>query len=226
MKLRLFAIPAAALTLSACMGGGAPRSPGFAAALPVTPVVTAPADAAYGADGSIYQAALGYAALHEGLRARQVGDLVTIVLAEHIGTTKRSGSNTKRSGGNSITPPVTGLLSFLKPDALKAESEGSFSGSGRANQSSTLNGAVAVTIAEVRSNGTALVVGERQMSFSQGDEWVQFAGILRLSDIDYDNRILSSQIADAQIIYSGKGDVQQASRPGWLSRFFGAVSPF
>ena len=91
---------------------------------------------------------------------------------------------------------------------------------------SRLNGAVAVTIAAIYPNGTAEVVGEKQMMFSQGDEWVQFAGRIRLIDIDSDNRLASSQVANARIIYSGKGAVQQASRPGWLSRFFNMISPF
>jgi len=84
----------------------------------------------------------------------------------------------------------------------------------------------AVTIAAIYPNGTAEVVGEKQMMFSQGDEWVQFAGRIRLIDIDSDNRLGSSQVANARIIYSGNGAVQQASRPGWLSRFFNAISPF
>ena len=85
---------------------------------------------------------------------------------------------------------------------------------------------VTVTIAAIYPNGTAEVVGEKQMSLSQGDEWVQFAGRIRLVDIDVDNRLPSSSVANARIIYSGKGAVQQASRPGWLSRFFTAISPF
>ena len=64
------------------------------------------------------------------------------------------------------------------------------------------------------------------MSLSQGDEWVQFAGTIRLADITSENRLSSSQVANARIIYSGRGAIQTASRPGWLSRFFNAVSPF
>jgi flagellar L-ring protein precursor FlgH len=225
MKNTHFIAPVAALALSACMGGGA-RAPGFTAALPVAaPAIGAP-ETSYAGNGSIYQASAGYAALHEGQRARAVGDLVTIVLTESLRTTKTTDGSTDRSGSASLTPPTAGPLSFLNPNALKAAAQGSFSGSGNASQRSTLSGAVAVTIAEVRSNGTALVVGEKQMTLSQGDEWVQFAGIIRLADVNYDNQIASSQVADAQIIYSGKGAIQQASRPGWLSRFFNAVSPF
>lgn len=64
------------------------------------------------------------------------------------------------------------------------------------------------------------------MSLSQGREWIQFSGIVRLTDIDADNMVVSSRVADSRIIYSGSGAIQQASRPGWLSRFFSIVSPF
>lgn len=217
---RLFATGLMALTLTACgMEGGRP-APGFSATLPPPPPAYAPQN------GAIYQAANGYAALHEGTRARRVGDLVTVILVESVSTNKTTSATTGRNGSASITPPSAGPLDFLNPDALNAASQSSFNGSGTASQRSQLNGAISVTISEVRPNGTALVVGERNMRLSQGDEWVQFAGILRLSDIDVDNRILSTRIADAQIIYGGQGAIQQASRPGWLGRFFNMVSPF
>ena len=177
------------------------------------------------ATGSIFSAA-GYAPLFQGNRARAVGDPLTIVLVESTSTSKAAGSKTQRSGGFGITPPTSGLLSFLNPNALKASGQGSFNGSGNAVQTSSLDATVAVTIAEVRPNGTALVRGEKRMLLSQGQEWIQFAGIVRLSDISADNQIASSRVADAKIEYAGKGAVQRASREGWLSRFFNLVTPF
>lgn len=196
--------------------------PGFAAALPPAPVPAAHVPR----DGAILRIASGYAGLHEGNRARQVGDPLTILLVESIGSDKSALGRTSRSGDASITPPGAGPLDFLNPEALKIASQASFSGRGIAGQQSSLSGAVAVTIAEVRPNGTALVVGERQMLLSQGSEWVQFSGIVRLSDVNYDNRVLSTSVADARIVYSGDGAIQQAGRPGWLGRFFGKISPF
>ena len=64
-----------------------------------------------------------------------------------------------------------------------------------------------MTIAEIRPNGTALVRGEKVLNLSQGEEWVQVSGIIRLADIDQDNRISSIRVADARISYSGKGAV-------------------
>ena len=216
------ALPCAAL--AGCLGAGGPQA-GFAAP-PPPPVAAAVPVSAEASRGSIFQVSNGYAGLVTGNRARALGDMVTIVLVESITTTKSTSGDTDRSGSLGITPPSTGPLSFLDPSALNIASEGSFSGGGNASQQSSLNGTVVVTIAALHSNGTAEVVGEKKMSLSQGDEWVQFAGRIRLVDIDADNRLSSSRVANARIIYSGKGAVQQASRPGWLSRFFNLISPF
>ncbi len=219
IKRALF-VAATALMLAAC--GTGPQA-GFRAAMPPAPL---PGFAPETRDGAIVQIANGYAGLHEGNRARAVGDVMTVLLVETVQSSKRATATTNRAGSASITPPTAGPLSILNPNALNASSSGSFNGTGIADQSSSLNTALAVTIAEVRPNGTALVVGEKQMSLSQGREWIQFAGIVRLADVDENNAILSTQVADAQIIYSGDGAIQRASRPGWLSRFFAILSPF
>ena len=199
---------------------GPKPKPGFEAALPAPP---APPRAA---DGAIFNAGDGYAALYQGHRASKVGDPVTIVLTEQITTSKSAGSKSSKSGGFGLTPPATGPLSFIKPTSLKMSGETSFKGDGTASQSSTLGGEVSVTIVEVRPNGTALVRGEKRLMLSQGQEWIQFAGIVRLADIDSDNRIASSRVADARIEYAGNGPVSRASREGWLSKFFNFISPF
>lgn len=213
-------LPLIALTTAAPALAKSKPPAGFEAALPT------PAPAPRPADGAIFNPAAGYAALHEGLRARAVGDPLTVVLVEATTTAKSAGSKTQRSGGVGIVPPTAGPLSFLNPDALKASGSGSFNGQGNASQTSSLDGEVAVTIAEVRPNGTALIRGEKRMLLSQGHEWIQFSGIVRLADVSPDNRIQSNRVADARIEYAGNGAVQRASREGWLSRFFNMISPF
>lgn len=203
---------------SAC--NAAEPASGFAASLPAPPSVQ-PA-----VNGSIFQTGDSYVPLHMGNRARAVGDLVTIMLVETTNTSKSAGSKTDRDGGFSLTPPSTGPFSFLSPAALSASGTSNFKGQGTASQTSSISGQLSVTIAEVRSNGTALVRGQKLMQLSQGEEWVQFSGIVRLSDLDEDSRIVSTRVADARINYSGKGSIQRASREGWLSRFFNMITPF
>jgi flagellar L-ring protein precursor FlgH len=71
-----------------------------------------------------------------------------------------------------------------------------------------------------------LVRGEKQLTLNRGDEQIRISGIIRPIDISFDNRVLSTRVADARISYSGKGEIARASRQGWLNRFFSMLSPF
>jgi len=222
--LRMAGAIAAAAAISAALpdpaaARKAPKPSGFEPTLPYEAPLPV-------ANGSIFQASLGYAGLYEGNRARRVGDPVTIRLIETTSASKSVNSKSNKGGDASITPPSSGPLSFLNPNALNASSSSTFNGQGNANQTSSLNSTLAVTIVEVRANGTALVRGEKQMLLSQGDEWVRFSGIVRLVDIDADNVVLSTRVADMKTEYSGKGALQRASKQGWLGRFFNVISPF
>jgi len=177
-------------------------------------------------NGAIFQAAAGYAPLTAGARAARVGDIVTITLVEATQAAKSSTTNTNRQASLGITPPTTGPLSFFKASDATASGGSKFDGTGAATQSNQLTGELSVTVAAVYPNGTLLVRGEKMLTLNRGDEHVQISGIIRAADIDPDNRVLSTRVADARISYSGKGDVARASRPGWLSHFFSILSPF
>ncbi len=183
---------------------------------PVVPVV---------ATGAIFQANQGYAALYEGWRAKKVGDPLTIVLVERTSASKSAGSKLDSSGGFSITPPSVGPLSF-DPNIAKASGGRNFGGTGSADQTNALSGELSVTVAEVYPNGTMLVQGQKRVTLNRGDEFVAIKGVVRSADVDINNRVPSTRVADARISYTGKGDVARASRQGWLSRFFQVVSPF
>jgi len=192
----------------------------FSATLPTAQPVAAPAN------GSIFQVDQGYAAYHEGTRARRVGDPLTIVLVERTVASKSAGSKLDSGGGFSLIPPSTGNLSQFLPSDIAMSGKRGFNGAGTADQSNALSGEVSVTVAEVYPNGTMLVQGQKRVTLNRGDEFVQIKGIIRVADIDANNRVASTRVADAQIAYTGKGDVARASRQGWLSRFFQVISPF
>jgi flagellar L-ring protein FlgH len=194
-------------------------APDFTAAMPA-PTPPPPAN------GAIFQASASYSALYEGARAHQVGDPLTIVLAEATAASKSSGSNLDSSGGFGITPPTTGALSLFKGSDASVSGNRGFKGSGTADQSNSLTGEVSVTVSAVYPNGTVMVQGEKRVTLNRGDEFVQIRGLVRVADIADDNTVLSTRVADAQISYTGKGDVARAGRQGWLSRFFSVVSPF
>lgn len=194
----------------------------FTAVHPLPVAAPAPAPAT----GAIFQAADGYAALHEGWRARRVGDPLTIVLVERTAASKSSTSKLDSGGGFGLTPPTIGPLNLFNTSDASASGSRNFNGTGTAGQANSLSGEISVTVAQVYPNGTMLVQGQKRVTLNRGDEFIQIKGLVRTADVDRDNRVLSTRVADAQIAYTGKGDVARAGRQGWLSRFFQVVSPF
>lgn len=192
----------------------------FSMTLPPPPAPPPPAD------GAIFKASTGYAPLYEGWRARRVGDPLTIVLVERTLASKSASSKLDSQSDVGLNPPATGPLSFVPPNSLQAGGNRGFNGTGQADQSNSLSGEVSVTVSEVFPNGTMMVQGGKRVTLNRGDEFVQIKGLVRWADVDADNRVPSTRVADAQIAYTGKGDVARASRQGWFSRFFSVVSPF
>ena len=179
------------------------------------------------ADGAIFHAVNGYAPLTSGMRAASVGDLLTIILVEKTQATKSNSANNARSGSISVTPPPAGpIATILNKVNLNVGAGGKFDGKGGAEQSNQLSGAISVTIQQVFPNGTMLVRGEKQLTLNRGDEQIRISGIVRAVDIDFDNTVPSTRVADARITYSGTGEIARASQQGWLGRFFSRVSPF
>lgn len=178
-------------------------------------------------NGSIFQASMGYTPLTSGARATAVGDIITIVLVERTQATKSNSADTSRDGNLGLTPPSTGLLSKLfSASDVAMGGQNSFNGKGGATQSNALSGEITVTIAATYPNGTMLVRGEKALTLNRGDEFIQISGLVRQADIGPDNRIASTRVADAKIIYTGKGEIARASKQGWLQSFFSKISPF
>lgn len=225
---RLVAVSAAAFGLAfaatpaeAQLFGKKKPAEDFSVTLPTPAPVAAPA-----ANGSIFQVNDGYAALYEGQRARRVGDPLTIVLVERTTASKSAATKHDSSGGLSLTPPTTGVLSLFKQTDASASGTRNFNGGGTSDQANALSGEISVTVAAVYPNGTMLVQGQKSVTLNRGDEFIRIKGIVRTADITADNRIASTRVADARISYTGKGDLARASRQGWLGRFFSVISPF
>ncbi len=219
--MRTVSIILATCALSACFGGinDGPQ-PGFEPTMP--PVNMAKTQS----NGAIFQAANGYAALTSGARAAMVGDVLTIQLVERTIARKTNSASTSKSSDFGLTPPTTGPLALFDPSDINIGGDQSFSGSGRAAQTNSLLGEISVTIAQVYTNGTMRVKGEKVINLNRGEEYIQMTGIVRTADISTDNRVLSSRVADAEISYAGSGEIARASKQGWLQKFFSTISPF
>lgn len=180
-------------------------------------------------EGAIFQSGQEIS-LFQDAKAGRVGDIITVVLVEQTSASKKADTNTSKTQDTQLdNPTILGApLSFNMPGGsgrdgnLGTTLSGSrdFAGAGDSSQSNTLSGNVTVTVAEVLSNGNLLVKGEKRMTINQGDEFIQFSGIVRPADIGPDNTVLSTLVADAKISYTGRGTLADANSTGWLARFF------
>ncbi|WP_246022837.1 flagellar basal body L-ring protein FlgH [Cognatilysobacter terrigena] len=169
--------------------------------------------------------------LFQDNKARDVGDLLTIILVETTtASTKTSTAINKQSSIDLAAPTIAGQsVTYKGKNILQVGVDGKrgFNGAGDTKQSNSLDGTVSVTVVQDLGNGNLLVSGEKKLRLNQGDEVVQFQGVVRTSDISADNTISSERVADAKIVYGGRGPVSRSNAMGWLDRFFNsALMPY
>ncbi|MEN5427669.1 flagellar basal body L-ring protein FlgH [Stenotrophomonas pennii] len=222
---RLTFAAAAIALLGGCVIAGDVRP--YPALAPVQPVMPPQAQATAGA---IYAAGPSLQ-LYSDRRARDVGDLLTITLLENTQAQMSANTATSKESELAIgTPTIFGApVTLGGKDILSATANGSrdFTGRGNSAQSNRLQGNVTVTVMQRLPNGNLVVQGQKNLRLNQGDELVQVQGIVRAADIAPDNTIPSSRVAEARIVYGGRGAVAQSNAMGWLSRFFNSgLAPF
>lgn len=205
-----------ALLLTAC---ATPKrgDPEYAPAMPVS--LLAPTESS----DSIYQSGNAWL-LHEDIKARRIGDMLTVVLEEQTDAEKTAETDTSKTTDTSITSstimgnPVTRDGQNVFDTDL--QSDHSFDGGGESTQSNSLTGSVTVTVVDVLANGNLLVQGEKWIHINQGEEYLRLKGIVRTIDINPDNTISSVRVANAQIQYSGDSTLDDSNNMGWLAKFF------
>ena len=166
--------------------------------------------------------------LFQDIKAREVGDLLTIVLVENTSAkTNAKTAVTKDAGIGMGAPTMFGQsVTHNGKSILQAEVEGKrkFGGAGDSAQSNQLDGDITVTVVEELGNGNLRVAGQKRVRLNQGDELVQVQGIVRTADIGPDNRITSDRVGEAQIVYGGRGTLARSNAMGWLGRFFNSAA--
>jgi flagellar L-ring protein FlgH len=190
-------------------------------ARPATPVLS------QAGNGAIFQTAGTYRPLFEDRRARGIGDVLTIQIAER--TTARQSSSSKLDRNGKVEGAIS-AAPFAKPSTLgrlnaNGSSSNTFEGSGETGSDNNFTGTITVTVVEVLGNGNLVVTGDKQVGINQVVETLRFSGVVNPATILAGNTVNSNQVADARLQVRGKGDIDRAQTSGWLSRFFMSFAP-
>ncbi|MDP5039721.1 MAG: flagellar basal body L-ring protein FlgH [Paraglaciecola sp.] len=174
-------------------------------------------------DGSIFQVAMANS-LYSDVKARRVGDIITVNLQENTSATKSAGTSNSKSSQVDVNPIIglggQALNIGNQSIQLGVDASKDFSGDASANQSNNLVGNISVTVVQVLPNQNLLVRGEKWLTLNNGNEYIRLTGVVRPADVSPSNEIVSTKIANARIQYSGSGTFASAQKEGWLSSFF------
>jgi flagellar L-ring protein precursor FlgH len=167
-------------------------------------------------------------------RARAVGDLLTIVVQENQAATKENSTKTSKSASvdaslNTVlySPAGSGFLTKNgQMPALKYGSKSDFDGGGSINNSERITARIAVRVTDVLPNGSMLLEGRRETSFSGEKQVAVLRGTVRAEDVSAANTVFSYNVADASIEFLSRGTITDAQRKGWFTRLWDKVTPF
>lgn len=203
------------------------------------------------AEGSLWSGDVSRRFLAFENRAKRVGDLVTVLIAENAvanseATTDLEGTREFDASVNSdialqtlITRPIIAALSLLgftdrrtdknptsEVSVLDASTETKFEGEGTTEREATFTTTIACIVTEVTPSGLLRLQGERHLTINEERQVIHLEGYVRPEDVQLDNTVSSSLVANADIRYGGRGVVSDKQRVPILTRLLEWALPF
>jgi len=148
-------------------------------------------------------------------KARNVGDVLTIVISETTKTSTTKSDTNSKSGSQSLSAG-TGIFSFLA--AATAAGSDSFKASGAASANNSVTGNVSVTVKEVQPNGNMVIEGTQSIWQNKDEHKITLNGIVRRDDVTANNTVSSNLVANATLKFDGKGPLNAKQRQGILTQ--------
>jgi flagellar L-ring protein precursor FlgH len=176
----------------------------------------------------------GSRAFFKDQRATHVGDLLTVTVnitdkANIANETQRSRTNSEDSGiTDFIGSKTLGVQAqkVLPGRILTADSTASSDGKGSVQRTEALQTNVAAVVTQVLPNGNLVVEGKQEIRVNYEIRELVVAGIVRPEDIQSDNTIDSSKIAQARIAYGGRGQIMDVQQPRYGQQVMDVLLPF
>jgi len=179
-------------------------------------------------EGSIWPGENGKNSLFTDNKARHVNDIITIEIDE-----ASSGNNSADTDTSKDTETSAGISSFFglekylsSSTQIGASSKNSLKGSGETSRDGELQAKITARVVQIMENGNLVIEGRRQLTVNAEEQYIIISGVIRPEDVTSDNVISSEYIADARIVYTGKGIADDKMRPGLLTRAVDWIWPF
>lgn len=202
---------------------------------PERPDVAVPAAPAAAEAGSLWNEVQARRVMGLDAGARQVGDLVTVLILEQTTTSMDASTETGRD--STVAAGIEGLFGAEKsildahPDmggkiALGAGATSTYAGTGGTARGSAIETMLTCEVIEVLPNGNLRIWGYKQVRVNRETQYVVLDGVVRPRDIRMDNTVVSDRLAQAKFEVTGSGVIADKQGPGILSRALDHLWPF
>ncbi|OHB56504.1 MAG: hypothetical protein A2Y07_09285 [Planctomycetes bacterium GWF2_50_10] len=166
--------------------------------------------------------------------ARKIGDVLTVIINEASKVDNKVSRDLKKStnravdfdGELGITTPNHNLIPRMPGVDISATSNNQLNGQADYKDERTLDDRVTLVVEDIQANGNLVVIGTRQRDIAGDKQTITVSGIVRPSDISFDNTIRSEQVANFQIVTKNEGVSNTYNKVGWLGQIFDFLWPF
>lgn len=165
--------------------------------------------------------------------ARNVGDLLTVLINESTDVENRDERSMDKSGNSAFNAALDyglgGSLGSTSGDGSIGSSTSSsrgFSGDAEFRSARDFTDRFSVTVTDVLPNGNLVIVGKRKISISGDDRELVLSGVVRQYDVLPNNSIPSHLVANLKIQLKPNGPEQAFTKQGWFSKRFNRFWPF
>lgn len=159
----------------------------------------------------------GYMSYYSDKKARNVGDILTIVINETTTQTATKARRNSKSGSVNVNAG-TGIFDFIK--AFSASGSDTFQADGSAVDTNRYSGQITVTVVEVLPNDNMIVEGTQSIWQNRDEHKITLRGVIRRDDVTMNNTVPSTKVADATLKFDGKGPLNAKQRQGILTQIF------
>jgi flagellar L-ring protein precursor FlgH len=164
------------------------------------------------------------ATIYRQQRASKVGDIVTVNIS--INDQATLGNTTGRSTSATATAQSDWSLQYSGSSKNDLTSTSTFQGQGNIARSEQIQVSVAAIVTAVLPNGNLLISGSQEVRVNYELRLLTVGGIAWPGDINRDNSIPYSKIAEARISYGGRGRLDEAQQPAWGQQIYDRLKPF
>jgi flagellar L-ring protein precursor FlgH len=173
-------------------------------------------------------------------KARHIGDVITIIISEQSKVDNKQKRNMEKTTSRSIDfngqlgivsktgsgDVTSNYLPRMPGVSMEAQSSNKLDGKADFKDERKFTDSITVVVVDIMPNNNLVVMGTRTREIAGDKQVIEVSGIVRPTDIAYDNTIKSEQIANFSIITKNTGYAANFNKPGWLGNFMDIIWPF